>query len=217
MNKKKSILNIQHLAVSNEKWSIELSFVIEPVNYRTQHHFDKRIKLSESHNCKNLLIIKTNNSKTCLIDGIDGSAYLHSADENHDSYSVKLVENCVVFGLGFTFFSFDLEKQEIKWQIKPDIGGIFEFYQIENDYLVRGEFEIHRINNLGKLIWSFSGRDIWFNIYGEKEIQIKNDQILLADFENNKYVIDYNGKIINDILNIKREIRKEKKWWKLWL
>ena len=46
---------------------------------------------------------------------------------------------------------------------------------------------------MGDIKWSFSGKDIWVNIEGKQEVEIKDDRIKLIDFENNEYEIDFNG------------------------
>ncbi|MBK8145050.1 MAG: hypothetical protein IPK62_08660 [Bacteroidetes bacterium] len=99
------------------------------------------------------------------------------------------------FSLGFTFFSFDLIESQIIWQVRPDTAEIFEFYDLENDFLLRGELEIHRITKNGEIKWSFGGKDIWVNMEGKREVQIESNRIKLTDFNNDKYIIDFNGKL----------------------
>ena len=74
---------------------------------------------------------------------------------------------------------------------------LFEFYELENGLLIRGELIIYRIDKEGNLIWRFGGKDIFVNIEGKPEVQIFNDYIILTDFSANEYKISYSGKIIN--------------------
>jgi len=129
-----------------------------------------------------------------LIEGIDGGTYLHASNESDSSQSVKLNENTLVLSLGTNFASFNVESQEIIWNIKPDLVAIFEFYDLEDDYLLRGELEMFRIDNNGNIKWKYAGKDIWVNNEGKKEVQIEENKIRLIDFEGNEYVIDYFGK-----------------------
>jgi hypothetical protein len=152
--------------------------------------------------------------KTCAMAGIDGGIYLHTATEKDKSYSVKLIDNVLILSLGFTFLSFDIDKQEIKWKVRPDSAQIFEFYDLENDFLVRGEIEIHRIDLDGNIKWSYGGRDIWVSIDGKKEVQVEQGQIHLTDFAGNEYVIDFDGKTLED-KPVALQNHKPKKWWQI--
>ena len=208
----------QELTLSNEFWKVEL--LLERGNNVTQKQIvNKTIELGEPSewisNLRIKTITKNNIVKSCLLSGLDGGIYLHTANDEEKSYSVKLIDNILIFSLGFRFLAFDIEKQEIKWSIKPDTTEIFEFYDLQEDFLVRGEHEIHRIDKDGQIKWSYGGRDIWVNIDGEIEVIIETDKILLTDFNNNKYVIDFNGKILEDKPYI-RPISKKQKWWKFW-
>lgn len=212
-------LGIQKLNLENEVVSLELLYE----SYHNENKFleakqyDKRIKLIETEYAKSLLSITTktkNDNKTCLITEIEGGIYLHTATKTDNSYSIKLENQILYCSLGFTFIAFDIFLQDIIWKTRPEIGEIFEFYDLEDDFLIRGELSIHRIEKNGKLKWSFRGRDIWVSIDGEKEVEILEERILLIDFEKNKYEIDFNG---NLLLNKPFKQRTEqKKWWKIW-
>lgn len=211
----------QKLTVGNDSWTVELWFenrylenkVIEAKNY------SKIIDLSDTGALGSLLAIKiTNNhgdTKSCLITGIDGGSYLHVSDDKDKSQSVKLLGDNLILSSGFTFFSFNLEKQEIEWKLRPDMAEVFEFYDLRDDFLLRGELEIHRIDRNGNVKWSYGGRDIWVNIDGKKEVSIENDKIILTDFDSNVYKIDFNGQILVDGPFVKTN-KGRKKWWKLW-
>lgn len=198
--------DIQNLTVESAKWNIELTF--EP--WYSTH---KRLK-TESYDlildlngvggfandewcsCLAIVCIKNNNKKTCLITGIDGGGRLHLSARSNNSQTIKPINNDLIMCLGFTMASFNLDKFNFNWKIRPDTAEVFDFYDLENDFLIRGEVEIHRIDRNGNLKWSFGGLDIWFNPNGEREVTILNDVIELVDFQSNKYVIDYQGKCI---------------------
>lgn len=192
----------QELILSNKFWTVEICYesghcnnkILDPINC------DKTFDINEVGDWTGVLILKTTNQngalKTCAITGIDGGVYLHTTDEKERSYSIKLIDNVLIISLGFTFLSFDIDKQEIKWKIRPDLAEIFEFYDLGNDFLLRGETEIHRIDLEGNIKWSYAGGDIWVNIDGKKEVQIELDKIHLIDFQGNEYIIGFDGKTL---------------------
>ncbi|SEQ08048.1 hypothetical protein [Flavobacterium urocaniciphilum] len=222
MTTEKSInFDTQKLIVSNDIWKAELWF--ENINAENKiikaNNYSKIIDLSEKDYLGSLLAIKTTNNlgeyNNCLITGIDGGTYLHDGDKIDKCQSVKLLDNNLILSTGFTFFSFNIEKQEIEWKLRPDISEVFEFYDLQDDFLLRGELEIHRIDINGNIKWSYGGKDIWVNIDGKKEVCIENDKIKLTDFESNIYVIDFNGNTLKKHPTfIVGENRKN--WWKFW-
>lgn len=118
--------DIQKLTVDNESWTVELWFenmyaenkVIEAKTY------SKTIDLSDTGNVGSLLAIKTTNNRgdtnSCLVTGIDGGCYLHVAQDGDKSQSVKLLSDNLILSSGFTFFSFNINKQEIEWKLRPE-------------------------------------------------------------------------------------------------
>lgn len=219
-NKAKRYFDIQKLKVDNKLANIELIYESynSENNVLANQQYDKKIKLTETEFATSLLSIKTttkHETKTCLISEIEGGIYLHTANKIETSYSVKLEDEILYCSLGFTFIAFNIETQEIIWKIRPDTAEIFEFYDLDNDFLLRGELSIHRIDKSGNIKWEFGGRDIWVNIEGKKEVEILQDRIKLIDFESNEYEIDYNGNILADRQKNKQNA-PTKKWWKIW-
>ena len=212
--------NRQTLTVKNDFVTVELLFERGENLKETQSKFDKIIELNEIKNWTSSLELKINftdqPTKTCLITGIDGGLYLHTADDKDNSYSVKLEDNFLIFSLGFTFFSFDTLSQEIIWKVRPDMAEVFEFYDLQDDFLLRGELEIHRIDKNGNIKWSYGGRDIWVNIDGKTEVIIETEKIILTDFDSNEYIIDFEGKTIEDKPRQIKQYIKTSKWWKFW-
>ena len=88
---------------------------------------------------------------------------------------------------------------EIIWQKEFDQFTNFCFYKLEEDFLIHGELEIFRITKNGEIIWRFGGRDIWVNPEGSEELIIKDNVILLVDFESNRYILDFDGNLLEDI------------------
>ncbi len=218
----KEIFDHQFLTISNESYTVEISFEGGFCEQKTLGHLgsDKVIELNEPTQKTSVLYLKTvypnQPKKTCTILGIDGGVYLHTANDKDNSYSVKLSDNCLILSLGFTFLCFDLIAQDIIWHIRPDHAEIFEFYDLQDDYLLRGEYAIHRIDKNGNVKWSYGGMDIWVNIDGKSEVIIESDKILLTDFYNNEYVINYEGKTMKDSQSGNRTEKQKSKWWKIW-
>ena len=186
----------QILTLSNALWAIEIEYLSSAakVDQFNADQFDTVLSLNEINRGTGSLSIKaTSNYNTTgltLIEGIDGGTYLHASNESDSSQSVKLNENTLVLSLGTNFASFNVESQEIIWNIKPDLVAIFEFYDLEDDYLLRGELEMFRIDNNGNIKWKYAGKDIWVNNEGKKEVQIEENKIRLIDFEGKEYVKD---------------------------
>jgi hypothetical protein len=63
-----------------------------------------------------------------------------------------------------------------------------------DDFIINGELQVSRINQLGELIWDFGARDIFVLPDGGKAIKIQNDLVYLRDWEGNGYILDRNGK-----------------------
>lgn len=191
----------QKLLLKNGKWEVELYYESWHTNKKTISDIScqNTIKFSEGFTYSNTLKIDTisQNIKTeCLIKGIDGGSYLHIATEKDPSCTAKIIENLLFISMGFNFFAFDLEEQNIRWNIRSEINDYFEFYDLEEDFLIRGELEIERISKSGVKIWTYGGRDVWVNIEKGNEVKIKENEIELTDFEGSKYYIDFNGKTL---------------------
>ncbi len=182
----------------------------------------KKIAITDS-DCSNLgiRIFQENiEINSVLISGISGGTWLSKETENDKGHSVKLKSDNLFLSLGSRLVSIKIPTLTINWKLEPDLAEIFEFYNLENDILVRGELQIHRISLNGEIKWSFGGSDIWVNIDGKPEVTILNDKIKLIDFNHDEYVIDFYG---NSIIDRKTEpnmkvVQNNEKfiWWKFW-
>ncbi|AMA49470.1 hypothetical protein [Flavobacterium covae] len=209
----------QNLKLSNNHWKIELYYEHEFSEKKSEDVIENPIYINDFESGTFLKIIcfdSINNKKTYFLTGIDGGFYLRESDEISKSFIIKLENQNLIMSLGFTFLSFNCETGKLNWKIRSDTAEIFEFYEIENDYLIRGELAIHRINKNGEIIWSYGGRDIWVNVNGKEEVKNNSDNIHLIDFENNEYIIDYNGETLKDIPKTNRNQIRLKKWWEFW-
>ncbi|MDP9080536.1 MAG: hypothetical protein M3O71_24185 [Bacteroidota bacterium] len=108
-----------------------------------------------------------------------------------------IIKNGLIFiCCGNSVCSLRLTNLTFNWLIEIDVATCFGIYEFENDFVIHGEMEISRITEEGKIVWQFSGRDIFVNIHGEREFEIIGDQIKLVDFLNNNYFLDKNGQEI---------------------
>ena len=46
-------------------------------------------------------------------------------------------------------------------------------------------------------LWSFSGADIFASVTGKNPVELRERSIVLYDFEDNRYEIDYDGNVIS--------------------
>ena len=95
-------------------------------------------------------------------------------------------------------YCLEIPTLELRWKKEIDFITNFSINRLENDLILHGELEIKRITLEGEIVWSFGGRDIWVNIEGKPEFTIEEDKIRLFDFESNEYVIDFNGRLLED-------------------
>ncbi len=155
------------------------------------------------------------NTYVALLTGIEDAYYLHQATPIDKSQSVKLCQQGLILSLGRTLVCLSWPELKLNWKLKPDMSCIFEFYDLEDDILLRGELEIFRISLRGEVVWSYGGMDIWVNIEGKPEVTILENSIKLIDFEANEYLIDFDGKTLQftERLPLKP---LAKPWWKFW-
>ena len=222
----KEIIENQNLNISNEIWNVEISYSkINSENEKTK--IEKVIELQNEYKSDSIFIsIQKNNSeihKNVEVNGLDGGFFLYKSTQNEKSQTAKLTENNLIMSLGFSLLSLNLNKVELDWIIRPDFNEIFGFLDLENDLLLRGESQIHRIDKNGNIKWSFSGRDIWVNLEGKNELDIDENKIRLFDFESNEYLLNFNGELLEDkprIIKTKKPtfFKNPKRWFyqKVW-
>lgn len=111
-------------------------------------------------------------------------------------------------------YCLEVSSLKLIWQKEFDEVTNFCFYKLGDDFLIHGELEIFRITKKGEIIWSFGGRDIWFNPIGHNELTIEENRIRLFDFESNEYVLDFEGKELEFNPRV-IETKTKKKWWQI--
>ena len=96
-------------------------------------------------------------------------------------------------------FSLQLPDLQLNWVIVADWSTCFGIYQYQDNYIVRGEVEITRIDRSGRIIWQVSARDIFVNIeHTGTEFQMRPEYIELMDWLGYRYKLFYNGTIVDN-------------------
>lgn len=126
----------------------------------------------------------------CLIIGSGGATDIYQNSSILDIDSILVCCSDSVFSISIV----DLK---LNWVKKLDMATCFQIFKIENDFVIHGELEITRIDNLGNIIWQFGGADIFVSLDGEDAFQLNDNNIVLKDFTGTSYMIDFNGKILN--------------------
>jgi hypothetical protein len=212
---------IQHIGIHNNRWQVELTYDHSPSNGKEVNpaKFTRMINLQDSKGLSSLLYIRATNRageiKTCHISGVQGSSGLYTCDETNKGQRIKLYGDRLAICVDFVFFMLDLNKLEIEWKIKAEYDIYHAFYDLKEGYLLHGELEVHGIDGKGNIKWSHVGEDIWVNIHGKEEAQIKDDQIILTDFSYNVYVLDITGPKHLEKKDIKLDF-SGKKWYQFW-
>lgn len=193
----------QHVRITNDRLQVDLSFFSHELFQELEKDLTSSPAILELQDpnifqSSSLKVdITTDTSvKTCVITGIHGSTFLHSIEKDKKSQTVKIEDDNIIVSAGIHFFSLNLQTLSFNWKLEPDMAEVFEFYDFQGDYLLRGEVQIHRIDKNGNIKWSYGGKDIWVNMEGKSEVTIEENRIRLIDFNSDAYLIDFDGKTI---------------------
>ena len=120
-------------------------------------------------------------------------------------------------------FSLTLPDLQLNWMTEVDWATCFAIHKYHDDFITEGEMSITRINRNGKILWEYSGADIFVTLDGSSSFDMYDDYIALSDFNGSTYKIDYNGMEINYVKAdyykqkpVKLSLKSEKPWWKFW-
>jgi alpha-tubulin suppressor-like RCC1 family protein len=120
-------------------------------------------------------------------------------------------------------FSLSLPDLNTNWVTEPDWATCFSIHKYQDTYITHGEMSIARIDNTGKILWSYGGADIFVCLHEGNPFEMHDDFIELTDFNGSKYRIDYNGETVNYEQSDyhKQEpvtvfLKPQKPWWKFW-
>lgn len=110
--------------------------------------------------------------------------------------SFVVTGNILLVCCGHNLFSLKLPELTLNWKKQFDLITCFAIYPYKGDFIVHGELEVNRIDLNGNVKWSFSALDIFVTQDGNEAIKFMDDNIELRDWENNKYMINEHGKLI---------------------
>jgi len=120
-------------------------------------------------------------------------------------------------------FSLSLPGLKLNWMTEADWATCFSIYPYKDDFITHGEVDIARIDANGKIIWQFSGADIFVNLKDDIAFEMYDNHIALTDFNGGKYTIDYDGNEIVDAVATQSQTKtannlneSKKPWWKFW-
>ena len=103
----------------------------------------------------------------------------------------------LLIACGNEVFCILLPTLELLWHTQVDMATCFEIVPYQDDYITHGEVEIVRLNKQGKILWQFSGKDIFVSpIERTPSFTLTSKGIDLIDFNYEEYHIDYDGKLI---------------------
>ena len=125
----------------------------------------------------------------CIIIGSGGATTIH------DNSFIIDGENLIIC-CSDSVFSIQLIDLKLNWFNKFDTATCFQIFQIQKEYIIHGELEITMIDKNGNMKWNFGGEDIFVSIDNVKEFKITENAILLTDFANTHYKLDFNGNLI---------------------
>ena len=117
---------------------------------------------------------------------------------NIEPYAV-LEENILTVILFRTILQIDLNTESITKCVDcENMGGLEEIHPIADGYILKSEGEIFRYDKDLNQIWWRAGRDIFANAKGDDCFWLEGDMIHCLDWEGWHYVLDMNGKTINE-------------------
>ena len=148
----------------------------------------------------------------------------HITDEFHSAFSIKIesTKKTLTVGLIGSFLAigrqcaaldgstlivlmddeiFELDLESISLIRHTAIGNecYFAIYQIENGFIIHGEETILRLNRNFEQVWRFGGSDIFATPDVDKEtFAISNDKIFLEDWNGYKFILDLDGKLLQE-------------------
>jgi hypothetical protein len=127
--------------------------------------------------------------KSAVIGSIGGGTGIHDTS--------TIIENDrLLVCCSDTIFCLSIPDLSLLWRTKADRATCFEIYKYQDSYIIHGELEITRLDKNGKILWQQSGSDIFTTLDGKDNFIITDNYILATDWENRKYKIDFNGKLI---------------------
>ena len=180
------------MELRNEKYTVLSKVEVNP----PLNHFDI------VHNTENINTDDFYMTRTFQIKRYDGGVItIALVDLICSGYEPNAVleENILTIILFRAIVRINLDTGLIVQRTECDnIGGLHEIHPIDNGYIIWGEGEISRYDLNLNQVWWFAGRDILVSLKMDKHFWIDDGLIHCRDFAGWHYVLDMNGKLIND-------------------
>lgn len=124
---------------------------------------------------------------SCIIKGSQGATVV-------DKNSFIIDGDQLVICCSDTIFCLSLPDLDLMWKVQADPITCFQIFKQNDDYIVHGETQVTKLNENGKIIWQFEGADIFVSL-DDESFRMENDGIILTDFSNRMYKINFEGKL----------------------
>lgn len=134
--------------------------------------------------------------------------HIHTGDTTH---TLRLVGPPCCFGAAvngdqLAVMQFDLmtllslpELQILRQQTADCPGGCLGLYPLEDGWLIHAEDAVIRLDRELQLLWTRCGADIFVSVTGRDAFTLRDDRILLQDFSDNYYELDFQGNLVKFI------------------
>lgn len=116
---------------------------------------------------------------------VQNSALVMSSGGGTDIHDTAALidNNILLICCANSVFCLTLPELNLLWQTKADPATCFAIFKYQNDYIVHGELEISRLDKNGRIIWEFTGTDIFTTPTGEDDFRIIDSIIYATNWE----------------------------------
>lgn len=153
-------------------------YVFNPSNY-TKKDFTKTLSVTVDSEIKQTTFALIGSGFSCC----ENCAVL-------DGHNLILMQNR-------DFIMIDLQSNTILQHKTLDVTDcLYEVHQYQKDYIVYGELSVYRLSSNFDIVWRFSGADIFVSPNSERCFVLDDENIVLSDWNNNRYILDYDGNLI---------------------
>jgi hypothetical protein len=153
---------------------------------------DEQADPSFAESDKLTVLYKTDSIISCIAT-LDGTAF-NLGD------TVLIEGNRLYVCADNSLLCLELPNLELVWSTEVDWAPCINIYRLEDDFVIRGEVSISRIDKNGNIKWQFRGADIFVNLNDDDtpELEIKPDHLSLTDFNGTKYKVGFDGTLLWD-------------------
>lgn len=177
------------MVLKNDKFNIEIKKISMPLN---KEEFDY---IYDFENYKNEELYTVLEIKIITIDGKIRIALFCDICGIYECCTVLNGEKLIIAKFN-TVYEINLVCGEACHKHISDLAGAIGLYKVEDGYIIHGEMQIVKLDFELNIVWSFYGADIFASVQGRDSFILSKDKIELIDFENNHYVINLTGELI---------------------